>query len=289
MSPATTALAVLRTARPRQWIKNVLVLAAPLAAGVLTDPDVLVPVLGAAGLMIAASAAIYQFNDVIDAEADRHHPAKRRRPVASGELPAGLAIVAGIVLALLAVAGASTMSANLGVVVAVYLVVQISYVLGLKHQPVLDLAVVSSGFLLRAIAGGVAADVPLSQWFLIVAAFGSLYMVAGKRFSELHTVGADALTRRSLTMYSESYLRFVWGTAAGITITAYSLWAFEMAPGTGIPWQTISIFPFVIAMLRYGSDIDRGMAGEPEDVVLRDPILLGVAAAWLTCFALGLT
>lgn len=289
MSSVSTARAVLRAARPRQWMKNLLVLAAPLAAGVLTDPDVLVPVLAAAGLMVLASASIYLFNDVVDAEADRNHPTKRLRPIASGELSPIVAVAVGVVAALLSLAGALAMSPELAATITAYLAAQVSYVLGLKHQPVLDLAVVSSGFLLRAVAGGVAAGVPLSQWFLLVAAFGSLYMVAGKRFSELHTVGADALTRRSLTMYSESYLRFVWGTAVGVTITAYSLWAFEMAPGTGVPWQTISIFPFVIAMLRYGSDIDRGVAGEPEDVVLRDPVLLAVAAAWLTCFVLGLT
>jgi len=157
--------------------------------------------------MVLASASIYLFNDVVDAEADRNHPTKRTRPVASGELPAGLAIGAGVVSALLALAGALAMSTELAVTIAVYLAMQVSYVLGLKHQPVLDLAVVSSGFLLRAVAGGVAASVPLSQWFLIVAAFGSLYMVAGKRFSELHTVGADALTRRSLTMYSDPFAR----------------------------------------------------------------------------------
>lgn len=289
MSPVLTARAVLRAARPRQWMKNLLVLAAPLAAGVLAEPDVLAPVLAAAGLMVLASASIYLFNDVVDAEADRNHPTKRLRPVASGELSPVVAVAAGVVAALLSLAGALAMSPELAATITVYLAAQVSYVLGLKHQPVLDLAVVSSGFLLRAVAGGVAAGVPLSQWFLIVAAFGSLYMVAGKRFSELHTVGADALTRRSLAMYSESYLRFVWGTAAGITITAYSLWAFEMAPDSGVPWQAISIFPFVIAMLRYGSDIDRGAAGEPEDVVLRDPVLLTVAAIWLLTFSLGLT
>jgi len=289
MSFPTTVRAVLRTTRPRQWIKNVLVLAAPLAAGVLTEPDVLVRVLAAAGLMILASASIYLFNDVKDAEADRNHPVKRLRPVASGELPGPWAVAIGVVLASLAVVGALAMTTDLAITIAVYLAMQVSYVLGLKHEPVLDLAVVSSGFLLRAVAGGVAAGVPLSQWFLIVAAFGSLYMVAGKRFSELHTLGPAAMTRRSLSMYSESYLRFVWGTAAGITITAYSLWAFEMAPASGVPWQAISIFPFVIAMLRYGSDIDRGVAGEPEDVVLRDPILVGIAVIWLLTFAMGLT
>lgn len=288
MTLVTTARAVLLTTRPRQWMKNLLVFTAPLAAGVLTEPDVLVRVAGAAGVLILASASIYLFNDVIDAEEDRSHPTKCRRPVAAGDLSPATAVAVGVVLAVLALIASASYSTNLAIVTAVYLVLQVCYVLGLKHQPVLDLAVISCGFLLRAIAGGVAADVPLSQWFLIVAAFGSLYMVSGKRYSELHTLGPDALTRKSLTLYSDSFLRFVWGTAAGVTITAYCLWAFEMAPASGVPWQTISIFPFVIAMLRYGSDIDRGAAGEPEDVVLRDPVLLVLAFLWLGTFSLGL-
>lgn len=285
---ATTAHAALRATRPRQWIKNLLVFAAPLAAGVLDEPGVLVRVFVAAIVLVLASASVYLFNDVMDAEADRNHPTKRLRPIAAGELPVPVAVVLGVLLATASLAGSLAVSTDLMIVVAVYLGLQISYVLGFKHQPVLDLAVVSGGFLLRAIAGGVAAEVPLSQWFLIVAAFGSLYMVAGKRYSELHTLGPDALTRRTLSLYSESFLRFVWGTAAGVAITAYCLWAFEIAPPTGLRWQTISIAPFVIAMLRYGADIDRGAAGEPEDVVLNDPILLGLAALWLGTFALGL-
>jgi len=288
MSFPTTVRAVLRTARPRQWIKNLLVLVAPLAAGVLTDPAVLARVLTAAGAMILASASIYLFNDVADVEVDRNHPTKSRRPIAAGELPEAVAVGVGVVFALAALAISFAVSGTLGSVVAVYICLQVSYVLGLKHEPVLDLAVVSSGFLLRAVAGGVAAEVPLSRWFLIVAAFGSLYMVAGKRYSELHMLGSEAHTRHSLRLYSDSFLRFVWGTAAGITITAYCLWAFEIAPADGVPWQTISIAPFVVAMLRYGADIDRGAAGEPEEVVLKDRVLLGLAALWLGTFTLGL-
>lgn len=288
MSTFTTARAVLRATRPRQWMKNLLVLAAPLAAGVLAQPDVLVRVLGAAALMTSASAAIYLLNDVVDVEEDRQHPRKRHRPIAAGAVEARTGVAVAIALAVLAVAGSLAVSVDLAVVVAVYLALQVAYVSGLKHEPVLDLAVVSSGFLLRAVAGGVAAEVPLSQWFLMVAAFGSLYMVAGKRYSELRTLGAEALTRRSLSLYSDSFLRFVWGTAAGVTITAYCLWAFEIAPPSGTPWQTISVAPFVIAMLRYGADIDRGAAGEPEEVVLADPILLALAFLWLGTFTLGL-
>lgn len=288
MSTVSTARALLSATRPRQWVKNLLVFAAPLAAGVLTDPHVLGRVLAAAAVMTLASASIYLFNDVIDAEADRHHPTKRLRPIAAGEVTPAAAVALGVVIAVAALAAGYAVASDLAIVVAVYLALQVGYVLGLKHQPVLDLAIITGGFLLRAIAGGVAADVPLSQWFLIVAAFGSLYMVAGKRYSELHTLGPDALTRRSLTLYSDSFLRFVWGTAAGVTIMGYCLWAFEIAPPSGVPWQTISIAPFVIAMLRYGADIDRGAAGEPEEVVAHDRVLMALAAIWLATFALGL-
>lgn len=288
MSTVTSARAVLRATRPRQWVKNLLVFAAPLAAGALTEPGVFWPVIAAAAVMTLASAAIYLFNDVVDVEHDRHHPTKRRRPVAAGEVSESTAVAVGALLAVLALGCSWAIRPELTIVVAVYLALQVSYVLGLKNQPVLDLAIVSAGFLLRAIAGGVAPDLPLSRWFLIVAAFGSLYMVAGKRYSEIHQLGPDALTRQSLALYSDSFLRFVWGTAAGVTIMAYCLWAFEIAPADGVPWQTISIAPFVIAMLRYGADIDRGAAGEPEEVVLRDPALLALAALWLLTFALGL-
>ena len=108
-----------------------------------------------------------------------------------------------------------------------YVGIQIVYSVWLKHLPVVDLAVVASGFLLRAIAGGVATGIPLSQWFLLVAAFGSFFMVAGKRYSEMKDLGADVGTRKSLTRYSESYLRFAWMLAAVMVLISYSLWAFE--------------------------------------------------------------
>ncbi len=165
--------------------------------------------------------------------------------------------------------------------------IQVAYALWLKEQPVIDLAIVSAGFLLRAIAGGVAVDVPLSQWFLLVASFGSLFMVAGKRYSELRSLGNEAGTRRTLEEYSVSYLRFVWSLAAAVTITAYSLWAFEIRNDSGVDWQAISIAPFVMGLLRYAVDIDRGLAGEPEEAVMRDRVLQVIAVSWLTIFAIG--
>jgi decaprenyl-phosphate phosphoribosyltransferase len=161
---------------------------------------------------------------------------------------------------------------------------QVLYSDFLKHLPVVDLAMVASGFLLRAIAGGVAAGIPLSQWFLLVASFGSFFMVAGKRYSEMKALGADAGTRRSLTRYSESYLRFAWMLAAVMVLISYSLWAFENRDGQpplGVPWTAISIAPFTLGLLQYALEVDSGNAGEPEEVVLHDHVLQGIGLVWL--------
>jgi decaprenyl-phosphate phosphoribosyltransferase len=106
-------------------------------------------------------------------------------------------------------------------------------------------------------------------------------MVAGKRYSELVLMGDETASRRTLRQYSASYLRFVWSMSAGVACTAYSLWAFELgAQRPGVPWATISIAPFVLGVLRYAVDIDKGAAGEPEEIVLGDRILLAIGALW---------
>ncbi len=283
------AWSLVRAVRPRQWMKNVLVLAAPLAAGEIFDPDVLGPTVVALVLFCLASAGVYLVNDSIDVDEDRRHPRKRFRPIAAGLVPRPLAFgLAAVLFAVALVVGALLTRPSLAWVLASYVVIQLAYCTFLKNQPVIDLAVVASGFLLRGIAGGVAAGLLLSQWFLLVAAFGSLFMVAGKRYSELVVVGDAAETRRTLQEYSASYLRFVWSLSAGVTCTAYSLWAFEMVDSQdGVPWATISIAPFVLAILRYAVDVDKGTAGAPEDIVLRDRVLLGLGLVWALTVGLG--
>jgi decaprenyl-phosphate phosphoribosyltransferase len=273
---------MVRAMRPRQWVKNGLVLAAPLAAGAIVHRNVLIPTGIAFVLFCVASAGVYVVNDVHDIEEDRKHPRKRSRPVAAGVVPIPLAIVMGIVLLVVAVGGAVVLSRPaLAAVIGSYVVLSLCYSFFLKNQAVIDMAVVASGFLLRGIAGGVAAGLRLSQWFLLVAAFGSLFMVAGKRYSELVLMGDETATRGTLRQYSASYLRFVWSMSAGVACTAYSLWAFELgAQRPGVPWATISIAPFVLGVLRYAVDIDKGAAGEPEEIVLRDRVLLAIGALW---------
>ena len=122
-----------------------------------------------------------------------------------------------------------------------------------------------------------------------MASFGSLFMVAGKRYSELVSLGeAAAASRPSLAGYSASYLRFVWSIAAAVTITAYCLWAFEVGDRPGqLPWGPLSVAPFVVALLRFSLDIDGARASAPDEIVLRDKVLLALGVAWLVLFALG--
>ncbi len=281
--------AVWRTSRPKQWTKNLLVVAAPLAAGELLKPDVALATFLAFVSFCLMSSAIYHINDIADREVDRAHPRKRTRPLAAGEMSVTTAVVVAVALAVLSLTVAAAAQGWLVVLVGSYGVLQVCYAFWLKHEPVLDIAVVSVGFLMRAVAGGLAASLPISQWFLLVAGFGSLFIVAGKRYSELHTLGPEAGTRRSLVGYTGTYLRFVWSIAAAATVMSYSLWAFEMSQGSSEPWHMISIGVFVVAVLRYAVDIDAGTAAEPEDIVLADRVLQGLGVVWLLLVALGIT
>jgi decaprenyl-phosphate phosphoribosyltransferase len=280
--------ALLRAMRPKQWLKNVLVGAAPLAAGTLFTGDVLRRVMLAFVVFCMVSASVYLVNDVLDADNDRQHPVKSRRPVASGDLSPTVAVVAAVVLAAGSLGLSLLVTWHLTVVIAVYAASSLAYSLGVKREPVFDLALVAAGFLLRAIAGGVAAGVPLSEWFLLVASFGSLFMVSGKRYADVLQAKVSPEDGWEVVGYSASYLRFVWGLAATATIIAYALWAFQVGASHGrTGLAQASVVPFVLAVLRYAVDIDKGAAGAPEDVVLADRWLLVLGVAWLVLFAVA--
>jgi decaprenyl-phosphate phosphoribosyltransferase len=292
--PTNLASGVIKAIRPRQWVKNLLVLAAPLAAlGVDANLN-LGRVLGQVGVAFVvfclAASSIYLINDARDVEADRAHPTKRFRPIAAGVVPVNLAYSLAVVLAVASLGIAWLVTPNLTVVMAVYIGIQLAYCFGLKHQAVLDICIVSSGFLIRAIAGGVAASIPLSQWFLLVFAFGSLFMAAGKRYAELKLAErTGAKIRKSLESYTSSYLRFVWTLAATAVVLCYALFAFERDGGSA-SWWAISIIPFTVAILRYAVDIDGGDAGEPEEIAFHDRVLqlLALALIGTVCVAVVL-
>ncbi|GAA4809930.1 decaprenyl-phosphate phosphoribosyltransferase [Streptomyces ziwulingensis] len=281
---------LVRTARPRQWVKNVLVLAAPAAAGELSSA----PALGRLALVFvlftACASAVYLVNDARDAEADRAHPVKRHRPVAAGRVPVPVAYAAGGALGVLApLAAARLCSPAVAALLTAYLVMQLAYCLALKHVLVVDLVVVTTGFLMRAVIGGLALGIPLSRWFLITTGFGALFMVSAKRYSEaVQMAGKPGATRALLTEYTTGYLRFVWQLAAGVAVLGYCLWALEEGgvPHTSVlPWRQLSMIAFILAVLRYAVFADRGTAGEPEDVVLRDRALACIGLVWAAMYA----
>ncbi|WP_374204557.1 decaprenyl-phosphate phosphoribosyltransferase [Streptomyces pseudogriseolus] len=283
---------LLRTARPKQWVKNVLVAAAPAAAGDLFTAHALTRLALVFTLFTACAAAVYLVNDARDAEADRAHPVKCRRPVAAGQIPVPVAYAAGITLGVLAPAGAALLCPpELAALLAGYLVMQLAYCVSLKHVLVVDLAVVTAGFVMRATAGGLALGIPLSRWFLITTGFGALFMVAAKRYSEaVQLAGNNGATRALLTEYTTGYLRFVWQLAAGVAVLGYCLWALEEGgvPHTSVlPWRQLSVVAFVLAVLRYAVFADRGTAGEPEDVVLGDRALALIGLVWAAMYALA--
>ncbi|MFC4005072.1 decaprenyl-phosphate phosphoribosyltransferase [Prauserella oleivorans] len=281
--PVGTVFGVVKTARPRQWVKNVLVLAAPFTAGQIANGSVLLDALVAFVAFSLVASSVYLINDAVDVEADRAHPTKRNRPIAAGIVPIPLAYASAVVFFLAGCAISLLADWRLLIVLVIYEAIQLGYCFGLKHQPVVDLAIVGSGFLMRLIAGGVATGIALSQWFLLVTAFGSLFMVAGKRYAEIMLFErTGAKIRSSLKKYSASYLRFVWATSAAILIMSYSLWAFEQQQRVpGAMWSVISLVPFVIAVLRYAVDVDGGNAGEPEEIALRDRVLQVLGVAWV--------
>jgi decaprenyl-phosphate phosphoribosyltransferase len=282
--PANLAAGIVKAVRPRQWVKNLLVFAAPLFAfGGDVHYDiraVLIKVSIAFVTFSMAASSIYLINDARDVEADREHPTKRFRPIAAGVVPESLAYGLAVVLGAASLVISWLVTPNLALVMGIYIGIQLAYCFGLKHQAVLDICIVSSGFLIRAIAGGVAANIPLSQWFLLVMAFGSLFMAAGKRYAELQLAErTGAKIRKSLESYTTSYLRFVWTLSATAVVVCYGLWAFERDRLAGGSWYAVSMIPFTIAILRYAVDVDGGIAGEPEDIALNDRVLQLLAVA----------
>ncbi|MEU6574993.1 decaprenyl-phosphate phosphoribosyltransferase [Streptomyces sp. NPDC046805] len=291
-SPGGVLSGLLRTTRPRQWVKNVLVVTAPAAAGQLFSRHAIAQVALVSVLFTACAAAVYLINDARDAEADRAHPVKCLRPVAAGQVPVPVAYAAGGALAVLAPTAAALLTSPLvAVLLVAYLGMQLAYCVSLKHVLVVDLVVVTTGFLMRAAIGGVALGIPLSRWFLITTGFGALFMVSAKRYSEaVQMAGKEGATRALLTEYTSGYLRFVWQLAAGVAVLAYCMWALEEGgvPHTSVlPWRQLSMVPFILAILRYAVFADRGIAGEPEDVVLRDRALALIGLAWLAMYGLA--
>ncbi len=283
-------LAALEAARPRQWPKNLLVFAAPLAGASLGRDDGFGYAVVAAVAFTAASASVYLINDVVDAERDRRHPVKKRRPVASRRLPVPYAIgFAGLCTALALAACMEIDSPALAAVIGTYVAFSVAYTLWLKHVPGVEVAFVAIGFVLRALGGAVATHVPPSGWFLTVCSLGALTVAIGKRYTELAVLGDTAVAHRPvMRWYGLSGLRASQRAVTAAMIVAYLLWALSESAGWMRGWHLLSALPLSIALLRF--ERLTGMADDRpvEDLIARDPIMACAEATWLTLFLVGL-
>lgn len=285
---ASTLRCLIQLSRPRQWTKNLLIFAAPAAAGTLTEPWILRDTVLAFVAFCLASSATYMLNDARDVESDRRHPVKCVRPVASGAISVRAAQIYAVLFGLISLGLAFAVDRRLFAVTLAYLALTTVYSVRLKHEPVLDICAVALGFFLRAVAGGAATDTPLSRWFVIVTAFSSLYLVAGKRYAEvLKFSDRRGDIRRSLDGYTAGYLTHVLAVAAGVAIVGYVAWSLVGGPDR-VPSlaSELSIIPFVVGMLRFGLIIDRGDAAEPEEIFLRDRQLQVIGAVWALLLAI---
>lgn len=287
-SAMTLPRGLVRTARPKQWLKNVLVFAAPGAAGLLDSGRELgLTALAFVAFCLAASGT-YFWNDVLDVRADRAHPTKRRRPIAAGVVPltAARAVGVGLLVASLGVAAATGRWQTVAIV-TVYIVITLAYSVWLKHVAVVDLITIASGFVLRAAAGAVAVDVPMSSWFVLCITFGSLFIVTGKRYAELNELGDGAqVSRATLGAYSLGYLRMVLAVSCGAAILSYCVWAFENKElsGTDLPFYELSIVPVLTAFLRYALVLEQGHGAAPEEVFASDRVLQLLGVGWIVVY-----
>lgn len=280
--------ALVATIRPRQWVKNGLVVAAAGAAGALGRDHVPERVLLACVAFCFLASGIYAINDVRDAEEDRRHPRKRYRPVAAGELSPTAALGLGIGLMLSGFALCAVVRPLLALVGAGYLALTVSYTLVWRNIVILDVVAIGGGFVLRAVGGGVAAPVALSTWFLLVVSAAAILIAAGKRHAELHRTHADlAPRRRVLHSYPRWLLRLILVGSAAVALMAYCVWAFQIPAAHGVPWRPLTVVPFAACLFRYGVLLRKGAGEAPEELVLADRVLQLVAVAWIVLFALS--
>jgi len=282
--------AVLQSTRPRQWPKNLLVFAAPLAGHTFGRASGFWYALAAAVAFIAASSAVYLVNDVVDAERDRGHPYKKHRPVAAGRLPVRHAVVLAICLVIFAL-GISLAIAEplLAAVVATYLVISFLYSAGLKHVPVVELGCVASGFVLRVLGGAAATRVPPSGWFLLVCSLGALMVAIAKRFTELTVLGADSAAHRpAMRGYSAPVLRLTQRAVSAVMIVSYVLWANAEPQARTRAWHLLSSIALAAALVRFDRLTARATSKPVEDLIARDPVMVACEITWLALFAIGL-
>jgi decaprenyl-phosphate phosphoribosyltransferase len=288
--PGTVA-SLVALSRPSQWPKNALVAAAPFAAGALDQSAVTIRTLGMVFAFLAASIATYAANDLADIEADRAHPRKRLRPLASAALRPVAGRAWGTGAATIAICVATAIGPLALLVISLYLTLTLAYSRWLKRFAVLEIVIVAAGFVLRAVGGAVATGLPVSSWFLLVCLFGSLYLVVAKRAAESRRAqlsGAPA-ARAVLKEYPASWLSQMMTISLTGSVMAYASWAVQDV-GTDVfaPVLAATVVPFLMLLMRYALLVARGSGETPESDALHDPFILLTGLVWVAMCTVGL-
>ena len=281
---------LVRLSRPSHWLKNGFVLAALVFARKVTDAEAVVRAAGAFAAFCLASSAIYALNDVVDRREDAQHPLKRNRPVASGAVGAGLAVGLSVVLASAGVGLALVVGRAFAATVGAYLVLMLAYVAGLRRVAILDVLVIASGFVIRAYAGGVAIHVEVSYWLLLCTLTLSLFLGFAKRESERVALGEGAAAARPLAwgLYTERTLAHMMTVSAGLAIVTYMLYTVSERTIREVAhheWMFITVLPVLYAVFRFYHMAITGRAGDPVDMVRRDPAFVVALVVWLAMVA----
>lgn len=284
---------LLRLLRPQQYAKNLLVFAAPGAAGRLDEPDIVATTVLAFVLFSAVSSLGYVVNDMLDVDADRAHPSKKYRPIASGEVSTQRALQVMAMLGVPAALLSLVLGWNFVLTLAGYAAISLTYSTFLKRIPWIELVAISGGFLLRAVAGGAATDTPISGWFLLVVSAGALLVISGKRLGELLALGGRSASRKVLAGYQRKQLQLVATVAAGLAVGGYATWAAaeanNQAPDSSDSiLLRLTVVPFALAIGRYLILSWRGAGETPESLIVRDPLMLIASASWVILYAIGL-
>ena len=278
-------IALIRSLRPEQWLKNGFVLAPLVFSGMLDDTSVWLESMIAVAAFCAASSAVYLVNDVIDREADRRHPTKRARPIASGEISVATALVTAALLVAAAMTAAWGLGGWFPMVLGGYILLVVLYSAILKRVVFVDVLVLAAGFVLRVVGGAVAIDVPVSRWLLLCAYLLALYLALGKRRTELALLGESAGTHREvLGHYTLGLVDQAISVVLGATVLAYTLYtvADDTVAKVGSEGLMITVPIVLYGLFRYLYLLHRSeMGGSPTRVLVTDRPLLITVVVWL--------
>ncbi|PLY03568.1 MAG: decaprenyl-phosphate phosphoribosyltransferase [Desulfuromonas sp.] len=269
-----------RILRPHQWLKNLLLLFPPFLGGTLTGVTAL-PILLALGSFSAAASMVYVLNDLTDIESDRNHPRKKFRPLASGELSGKAAVILALLLGLVAFACATQLSIKFVIIIISYIVVSLAYSWRLKNIPLVELFCVVSGFLLRLMAGGEAFGVTVSDWLFLSVFLLALFLVSGKRLSELRHEGGESSyrIRPVLADYPQGFLEGAMLVSGAAVLVTYTLYVIGHQ-------RSIWVIPICcFGLLAFFRRVLSGRGGDPTHALLRDPMLFLSGLSWVVFVA----